>query len=136
MAEAKIQKLSNVVRGEVPSLLDAEKANELINAINAFRTMTISPQGFGKLTLGKDNVVLDLNSLKKLIDELSTTVSAFSQANGGGGAGGSGGGTSSSVTNTINAIINGLQGMTLTLACDPATRQITGTINLTLPPLL
>lgn len=130
--------IKKVVKGNAPSMLDTEKANEVITALNSLLGLEINPQGFGKLVLAEKNAKLDLTPIRDLINQLQTTVSAFSQANGGGGApgggGGGGGGTSTLVRTTINAIISGLAGATLDAECDPVTRAITVTMTISLPP--
>lgn len=123
-----------VIPGEVPSLLDATKANELIHAINAFRNLTVSPQGLGKITLGEKNVVLDLNPLKALFDQLSTIVSSMSTTTGGGSSGGGGGGSSTEWKAAYNALLAALGSSTITADCDAVTRDITVTWNINLPP--
>ncbi len=127
-------KLKEVVAGETPTLLEADKANELIRAINAFRALTVSPQGLGKITLGEKNVVLDLTPLKTLFDQLSTVVSSFTTvAPAGGGGGGGGGGSSIAIVAKINQIIAALGAMTITATCDPVTRDIAVTLNINEP---
>ncbi len=125
--------LKLVQRGETPSLIDADKANELIRAINAFRNMTVSPQGLGKITLGEKNVQLDLTPLKALYDQLNAIVSAISTTTAGPGGGGGSGGSSDWKT-PYNALINALASSTISADCDPVTRAVTVTWNIDLPP--
>ena len=49
-----------LTKGQAPTLLDTEKANELITAINALLSMEVQPQGAGKLVSSKGKVQLDL----------------------------------------------------------------------------
>lgn len=126
--------IKNVVKGNAPSLLDAEKANEVINRLNSLLAMEVSPQGFGKLTLGEKNAKLDLTPIRDLINQLSTTVSAFSQTTGGGGGGS--GGTSTAWKAPYNALLNALATSSLSATCDPDTREITVTWEIDLPPFV
>lgn len=127
------QEIKKVITGETPSLLDADKANELIDAINALRKMEVSPQGLGEFTQGEKNVVLNLNPLKALFNQLSTVVAAMSTTTPGGGGGG-GGGSSSDWKTAYNALLTALASSTISAACDPTTRAITVTWNISLPP--
>lgn len=123
-------KIKSLVAGDVPSLNSAEKGNELIDAINALLEIKISPEGYGKITLGDKNAIIDLTDLQKIITGLSTTVAAMSTTT---VAGGGGGGGSSDVANKVNEIIGALNGITIDAECDPVTRDITVTLNIDVP---
>lgn len=131
------QLIKPLVAGQTPSLLDTDKANELVDAINSLQQMQVNPQGFGKLTLGDKNIILDLTQIRDLINQLTTTVNAYSQTTGGGGGGGGGGTTDlSAIRNSINGLIVGLANATFNAACDPVTRDITLSMSIILPPLV
>lgn len=49
-------------KGEVPSLADTDKGNELIRVINAIATMQVTPQGAGKFVQQGDAAVLDISA--------------------------------------------------------------------------
>lgn len=131
------QLIKLLVADQTPSLLDTEKGNEVIEQLNALLQMQLNPQGFGKITLGDKNVILDLTPLRDLINQLTTTVNAYSQTTGGGGGGGGGGTTDlSAIRNSINGLIVGLANATFNAACDPVTRDITLSMSIILPPLV
>ena len=123
--------IKELVAGDVPSLNSAEKGNELIDAINAFMSMKITPEGYGKLTLGDNNVILDLTDLQKIVNQINTQMAAMSTTSVSGGGGG--GGSSSDVANKVNEIIGALNAMTISAECDPVDRTITVTLNIDVP---
>lgn len=47
-------------KGEVPSMTDTAKANEVITVVNAIATMQVVPAGVGKFTQQGDTAVLEL----------------------------------------------------------------------------
>jgi len=124
--------LKLLVKGDTPTLLDADKANEVIRAINAVRNLTVSPQGLGKVTLGEKNMQLDLTPLKTLYDQLAAVVSAISTTTSSGGGGG-GGSDLTSIKNAYNALLTALGSSTITAECDATTRAVTVTWNIDLP---
>lgn len=116
-----------VKKGDTPTLLDSEQVNLLYEFLNALEDLQVSPTGMGKLTFGKKNAVLDLAPVQALVTKLQQLQAAIDGTTAAGtGSGGSG--TSASVTTTINAIIASLNAATITLACNPSTGDITGTI--------
>lgn len=128
------QLIKPLVAGQTPSLLDTDKANELVDAINSLQQMQVNPQGFGKLTLGDKNIILDLTQIRDLINQLTTTVNAYSQTSGAGGGGGGGGGRDALTTFTVNKLIEALSTMTLAAVCNPGDGTITVTLTIDLPP--
>ncbi len=124
--------IKKLVAGETPSLMEASKGNELIEKINAILQLQVSPQGFGKITDGDKNLILDLTPIRDLINQLSTAVSAYSQTTGGGGGGG--GGSNNAWKGPYNALLNALASSELSAECDPETRTITVSWDINLPP--
>ena len=55
-----IRKIKRVVKGEAPTLLTTEKANELIDAINMLLKMQIKtkPSGAGEVVMGQNTMTL------------------------------------------------------------------------------
>lgn len=51
-----------VQKGKGPTLLDADKANEIIRVVNAIATMQVVPQGSGKFVQQHDTAILDLSA--------------------------------------------------------------------------
>lgn len=76
-------------KGATPTLLDTATANQIRDAIEAFRTLTLSPAGCGKLIVGDKRVVLDLSPILALINKIQTAQVAFNQTSAtGSGSGG------------------------------------------------
>ncbi len=55
--------IKRLEKGRQPTLLDTDKANELIDLLNALVNVQISPAGAGRLNIGKDSAILDLSPL-------------------------------------------------------------------------
>lgn len=58
-------------KGKTPSLINAQKGNEIIDNLNALQAMIVSPQGMGKLTANGNNAVLDLTPIRRMLDQLA-----------------------------------------------------------------
>jgi hypothetical protein len=67
-------------KDEVPSLLDTEKANELIRQINAFVVAKVSPDGSGKFVVSRDQAVLDLGPIANQLTAILQTQRAIMNA--------------------------------------------------------
>ena len=48
--------------GSSDTLLSASRANEIVMAVNALRSMVVKPDGAGKLIVGRSNVILELTA--------------------------------------------------------------------------
>lgn len=107
-------------RGAKPTLLNSEFGNRLIDLVNSLAMMTVSPNGYGKVTVdGKGGAVLNLEPLQRLIADIQKALEAINksdaqsnptQTNGGGG--------SQTVIQTVNQIINSINNSTLQLTCN------------------
>lgn len=53
-------KIDRVVRGEEPTLLHTDKANELIDTVNALQDIRISPSDAGSVEYSATNVMITL----------------------------------------------------------------------------
>lgn len=82
--------IKELIADDVPSLNSAEKGNELIRAINALLQLQIVPVGYGKLTVGDKNIILDLTDRRNL--DVQPPASTAAQGVNVGGSGGGGGG--------------------------------------------
>lgn len=127
-----MKQIKLLVAGETPSLLSADKGNEVLSVLNSLLAATISPEGYGKFVWGDKNLKLDLTDLQKIVNQLNTNIAAISTVTVSGGGGG-GGGSNSAVVNKINQIITALDGISIDAECDPVTRDITVTLNIDVP---
>lgn len=55
--------------GVRPTLLEAEKANELVDALNALLRISLAPQGVGSVKISQAGVIIDLSPLAKRITD-------------------------------------------------------------------
>lgn|GEM_PF-5954001 len=55
--------LQKLQKGSNETLLVTERANEIIGAINALLSMSITPSDAGKVSVSEGNVVIDLTGL-------------------------------------------------------------------------
>lgn len=72
-------------KGEPRTLIEADQANLLINALIALSTVKVVPDGFGKVLVGETSTTIDLTSLSDAIKQL---VDDALEANGANGANG------------------------------------------------
>ncbi len=54
--------IERVLAGQSPTLLHADKANELIDAVNSLKAMTISPTTAGKVVHSDGNTVIQITA--------------------------------------------------------------------------
>ncbi len=138
MPNAKSAKaIKRLVSGETPSLIDADKGNELIDAVNQLLSLTISPQGFGKLIAGDKGAILDLTPLRNIFEQLGISPQAFTTTTPTGAGGGNGNsflGIINQVAEGYNQLLGALASSTLHAECDAVTRVITVTWTINLPP--
>ena len=109
-----------LARGKTPTALDTDWMNGVLNAINAFKAMNFSPQGYGKIVIGEREVTIDMSGLATVITQLQTAITALQSS------GGSGTASLGPVITAVNAIIAALNAATVTCNLD-------GTITLTIP---
>lgn len=122
--------LKRVSKGAFPSLLDTATANKLIDAINSLLSLTVAPNGAGKMVTGDGNAVLDLSGLISLLSKNQQSQDAINQTTSPGTPGGGGGGSGDS--GRIDGIITALNNASITASCDDSGAI---TVNLTIPGL-
>lgn len=63
-----IKKIANILRGARPTLLEADKANELINCVNALQNITITESNESRVevTQGGINIIVNVPKPKPL----------------------------------------------------------------------
>lgn len=123
-------KIARLEKGKTPSLLSAEKGNELIDTINSLQGMTVSPQGTGSLVSSKNNTVLDLSPIRTLLDQLALQVANLMN-----GLDGTDGGSEAitNLQNQIDTIKNRLDNASISMEafCNPdSTITINATLNI------
>ena len=97
-------------KGQTPTLLSAAEANRLIDFYNAWRQAEVRPAGAGTVTIGEQNVIIDLS---QSIGDLQARMTALEQQNN----------VYLSLITTITAAL-----ANATIVCNPD-----GTISLTFP---
>lgn len=75
-------RIQSVIRGKAPTLLEADKANELIDAINAFLSLKVAPNGAGKLEVtgigtGRPSAILHLEPPEDEEEDTAAELSVF-----------------------------------------------------------
>ena len=65
-------KIARVIKGQVPTLIQAEKANELIDLLNSLLNLKTNPTG-GHIKVGADSSVLDLQGM------LETAIGSYAE---------------------------------------------------------
>ena len=66
------KKIARLVSGQVPSLLDAKKGNELIDALNALQNIQIRYGEYFKASYGTNGVTLTIPRPPEEVEETST----------------------------------------------------------------
>lgn len=60
-----IKKIANLIRGSRPTLLDAEKANELINCVNALQNIQVVEGNETRVEVGQNGIMIQVRVPKK-----------------------------------------------------------------------
>lgn len=76
--------LSKFTAGEPRTLIEAAEANKLVDSLNAWMRVKISPQGCGSFKISDENVVLDLNPLLERLSKLKSELKQLIEEGGGG----------------------------------------------------
>ena len=127
------KEISRMKKGAAPSLVEADVANLLIDAVNAIRRLRIVPQGYGTIQFSDNEGIIDLSGLQSLIQQLSTTGTqsgngANTQDQPTNGTNVSGG-NSSDLLSRIIALESRLSAPQLSIVCN-ADGTITGTVTI------
>lgn len=104
--------IAKVAKGKQPTLLSTDKANELIDIINALINLQVAPAGCGQLNIAKGSAILNLQALLSTINNtlLSSNNSTLNQT----------------VQNIVNQVLQNAK-ITGTAICNPD-----GTISITI----
>lgn len=105
-----------MVKGQAPTLLEADVANQVVDLLNALMNMRINPAGGGKVVIGKDAIVIDIAQAKATAQQ------------GSGGGDGSLAAQVAALTGQVNAIKYSLQNASITATCSPTDSSITVTL--------
>ena len=60
-----IKKIANLLRGSAPTLLDTEKANELINCVNSLQNIQIIEGNETRVDVGQNGIIIQVRMPKK-----------------------------------------------------------------------
>ena len=55
-----IKKIANLLRGSAPTLLNTEKANELINCVNALQNIQVVEGNETRVDVGQDGIIIQV----------------------------------------------------------------------------
>lgn len=73
--------IKRVSKSTTPTMLEADFANKIIDAINAIICARVVPDGIGRFTFGSDSLVLDLSLLNTDISNIIESSSTIIQIN-------------------------------------------------------
>lgn len=109
--------ITRLQKGSVPSLLEADFGNRIVDLCNAVINAQVKPQASGKFTIGERDMILDLSPLQaanqaQAINDLQNQIDG--------------------VSGLVSAIIAALNAASITAVCNG---DATITVTLTIPNL-
>jgi len=77
------EKIPNLIKGQAPTLLNAELANKLINKLNAITNISVTRSSYDAVVIGSDGITITLKDYDENENEIDAeTVSMFVCING------------------------------------------------------
>ena len=77
------EKIPNLIKGQAPTLLNAELANKLINKLNAITNISVTRSSYDAVVIGSDGITITLKDYDENETEINAeTVSMFVCING------------------------------------------------------
>ena len=79
------EKIPNLIKGQAPTLLNAELANKLINKLNAITNISVTRSSYDAVVIGSDGITITLKDYDENENETeinAETVSMFVCING------------------------------------------------------